>query len=86
MVHGKFNHDMHQKGLKCIDCHNVMESKDTSDLSLPSIKSCVECHSPKGGIDSRCVRCHTYHNSRPGTRLPKSSGPTFAPNKAGSAK
>jgi hypothetical protein len=86
MVHGKFNHDMHQKGLKCIDCHNVMESKDTRDLNLPSIKSCVECHSPKGGIDSRCIRCHTYHNSRPGNLLPKSSGSTFAPDKAGSAK
>ncbi len=68
---GKFNHDMHQKGLSCLDCHNVMTSALTSDLNLPSIKSCVECHSPKGGIDSRCTSCHTYHNSEPGSLSPK---------------
>ncbi len=62
---GKFNHDLHQKGLSCTDCHNVMKSELTSDLNLPSIKSCVECHSPKGGIDYRCTTCHSYHNSKP---------------------
>lgn len=65
MTLGKFNHDLHQKGLSCLDCHNVMESKLTSDLNLPSIKSCVECHSPQGGIDYRCTSCHTYHNNQP---------------------
>jgi len=65
MVLGKFNHDLHQKGLTCLDCHKVTTSELTSDLNLPSIKSCVECHSPKGGIDNRCILCHTYHNSQP---------------------
>ena len=65
MTLGKFNHDMHQKGLTCLDCHKVMNSEFTSDLNLPSIKSCVECHSPKGGIDHRCTTCHTYHNREP---------------------
>ncbi|MEI8343152.1 MAG: cytochrome c3 family protein, partial [Verrucomicrobiota bacterium] len=73
MVLGKFNHDMHQKGLTCLDCHNVMDSELTSDLNLPSIKSCVECHSPKGGIDSRCTSCHNFHNSEPGSLSPKSN-------------
>ena len=62
MTLGKFNHDSHQKGLACLDCHKVLTSELTSDLNLPSIKTCVECHSPKGGIDHRCTRCHTYHN------------------------
>jgi hypothetical protein len=62
---GKFNHDMHQNGLSCVDCHKVMNSELTSDLNLPSVKSCVECHSPKGAVDHRCIRCHTYHNSEP---------------------
>lgn len=71
LVLGKFNHDKHQKGLTgidltCLDCHKVLNSQLTSDLNLPSIKSCVECHSPKGGIDNRCTSCHTYHNSEPG--------------------
>lgn len=64
---GKFNHSMHQKGMSCVDCHDVMRSELTSDVNLPSIKSCVDCHSPKGGVDHRCVRCHTYHNSRSGS-------------------
>jgi hypothetical protein len=76
---GKFNHDLHQKGLTCLDCHKVMTSELTSDLNLPSIKSCVECHSPKGGIDHRCTRCHTYHNSRPGALFPKISNASGAP-------
>lgn len=71
MVLGKFNHDLHQKGLSCLDCHNVMKSELTSDLNLPSIKSCVECHSPKGGIDSRCTECHSYHNRQPIQPYPK---------------
>ena len=82
MVLGKFNHDMHQKGLTCLDCHKVMTSELTSDLNLPSIKSCVECHSPKGGIDSRCIRCHTYHNSQPGSPFPKSPGAPINPDEA----
>ena len=40
-----------------------------NDLNLPGIKSCVECHSPQGGIDHRCTSCHTYHNSNPFTPL-----------------
>lgn len=65
MVLGKFNHDLHRKGVTCTDCHSVTTSQLTSDLNLPSIKSCLECHSPKGGIDDRCIRCHTFHNSPP---------------------
>jgi hypothetical protein len=82
MTLGKFDHELHQKGLSCLDCHKVMDSELTSDLNLPSIKSCVECHSPKGGIDSRCTSCHTYHKGEPESLLPKSSG-TFSDPKAG---
>ena len=70
---GKFNHSMHEKGMSCIDCHDVMNSELTSDVNLPSIKSCVDCHSPKGGIDHRCVRCHNYHNTTPGSLFGETS-------------
>lgn len=40
---------------------------------LLKAKSCVECHSAKGGIDHRCIRCHTYHNEQP-VLGPKSTG------------
>ena len=72
MTLGKFNHSLHQKGLSCLDCHDVMNSELTSDLNLPSIKSCVDCHSPQGGIDHRCTSCHSYHNSNPFTPLGES--------------
>ncbi len=81
MVLGKFNHELHQKGFKCLDCHKVTTSELTSDLNLPPIKSCVECHSPKGGIDDRCIRCHTYHNSQPSGAFPPKSPGTLTPIK-----
>ena len=64
---GRFDHSAHQKGMSCVDCHDVMNSELTSDVNLPSIKSCVDCHSQKGGIDHRCVTCHNYHNHRSGS-------------------
>ncbi len=70
MTIGKFDHDLHKKGLSCLDCHDVMTSALTSDVNLPSIKSCTDCHSPKGGIDHRCTTCHTYHNDLPAPVLP----------------
>ena len=72
---GKFDHSLHQKGLTCLDCHNVLDSKLTSDLNLPSIKSCVDCHSPKGGIDHRCTTCHAYHNDSPPIAFPDAPAP-----------
>lgn len=74
MTLGKFDHSLHQKGLSCIDCHKVMDSERTSDLNLPSIKSCIDCHSPKGGIRHDCTTCHSYHKSsafEPLTPAPK---------------
>ena len=64
MTLGSFNHELHSKGFNCTDCHNVGVSEKTTDLNLPSIKQCVDCHSPTGGIDHRCIRCHTYHHAK----------------------
>ncbi len=69
MTLSKFDHSLHQKGLTCIDCHKVMKSELTSDLNLPSIKSCIDCHSPQGGIRSDCTSCHSYHESSSFTPL-----------------
>ncbi|MEP2775681.1 MAG: hypothetical protein ABJQ29_04380 [Luteolibacter sp.] len=79
---GKFNHELHKNVLpedkkhlnadrgedaQCLACHEVLSSTETSDVNLPGIASCTTCHSPDGGIDHRCVRCHTYHNSPSGS-------------------
>ncbi len=82
MVLGRFNHDMHRNGLTCLDCHNVMNSELTSDLNLPGVKSCIECHGPKGGIDNSCMRCHTYHNSPVGSPVMKWTGTPIGPGHA----
>ncbi len=52
---------------KCIDCHEgVVESKKTSDVNMPGIKTCVGCHKAASeykdkGIDT-CQTCHPYHS------------------------
>lgn len=63
MTMGRFDHAVHQKGLTCVDCHQVEKSTKTSDLHLPSIKSCIDCHSPRGGIRHDCMTCHSYHHA-----------------------
>ena len=70
MTLGSFDHNSHLKGLSCVDCHDVMKSQLTSDLNLPSIKSCIDCHSPKGGIDHQCTTCHSYHKDQPVNLFP----------------
>ncbi len=59
----KYNHDKHLT-MNCTTCHWAAESEKSSDLLLPTIDSCQECH---GGIhaenklQSTCVDCHGFH-------------------------
>ncbi|HVT05069.1 MAG TPA: FHA domain-containing protein [Thermoanaerobaculia bacterium] len=64
-----FNHTDHLNAAvktKCVDCHSgVLESTETADVSMPSIKACTRCHEDSGefgekGID-KCSTCHFYH-------------------------
>jgi hypothetical protein len=49
-------HDL--EGLSCTDCHTGAEtSKSGSDLLLPKMDACGECHDVKD--DAQCVKCHT---------------------------
>jgi len=62
--HGSFDHELHAKNLKlfCDSCHTGVEtSQSTTDVLLPSINNCMECHSSKGGAKTECVFCHEYH-------------------------
>ena len=60
-----FNHTKHAH-MACVACHDTAtKSKLTSDILMPTQKSCVECHSPKGGVAHTCTECHKYHNSPP---------------------
>ncbi|MDA2919964.1 FHA domain-containing protein [Desulfobacterota bacterium AH_259_B03_O07] len=62
--HSSFDHELHAKNLNlsCDSCHmDVLTSESTTDVLLPSINTCIECHSSKGGAKTECVFCHQYH-------------------------
>jgi len=66
MPKASFNHGAHEE-VSCESCHeNARKSKDTSDVLLPSIKTCRECHVGRertGFVTSDCVQCHSYHKA-----------------------
>src|SRR4029079_4196040 len=64
----KFDHRAH-RSMTCIDCHEQAKtSNNTSDVLLPGISNCVQCHAPQpkagslaGGAGTSCLACHDYH-------------------------
>jgi len=51
--------------VECEDCHEARESEQSSDVLMPGIDSCRECHggtSSAAKLDSSCVDCHVFHN------------------------
>ena len=63
-THSVFNHEVHARaGRACADCHrDVQTSQHTSDVLLPGIVVCQECHTQPTGARSECVTCHVYHD------------------------
>ena len=64
MPAARFDHDAHRLA-SCESCHgNVRESSSASDILLPRIARCRECHADPGKpgkIDSPCLQCHGHH-------------------------
>ena len=60
LAHGRFDHSKHLN-ITCARCHDAEHSRDTADVILPSRTTCVECHSPKGGVANDCSTCHSFH-------------------------
>lgn len=60
----KFPHAKHQ-AFKCMDCHKVEQSAKSSDIAIPAIQSCKQCHTgnqPSGNkVISNCISCHAFH-------------------------
>jgi hypothetical protein len=63
LIRGQFDHSKHFK-ISCVQCHDATHSRDTADILLPTKQSCVECHSPKGGVANSCSTCHSYHTQQ----------------------
>jgi hypothetical protein len=61
LLHSTFRHDSHRM-LGCTECHAARTSTQTSDVLLPSVQSCKQCHSSAGGARDTCVECHLYHD------------------------
>lgn len=59
-----FPHDKHST-VKCTDCHDVMKSDKSTDIAIPNIVKCRECHvgskQTKTGVSSSCDTCHNFH-------------------------
>ncbi|MCI0460587.1 MAG: hypothetical protein L0Z62_26840 [Gemmataceae bacterium] len=63
-AHSVFRHDSHRM-LNCTECHGAAEKSElTSDVLLPRIDNCKQCHNPQVGARQDCVACHLYHDYR----------------------
>jgi predicted CXXCH cytochrome family protein len=67
---GHFDHRSHQIQGKltgddaCLSCHKAKDSKQSSDVMLPGMAKCEECHGDKPVAERivvQCVSCHAYH-------------------------
>jgi len=71
LPHGLFSHRSHRL-LECASCHpDVSKSKAATDVNLPSIKVCQQCHRAAAqttepisqhSATTNCVSCHDYHD------------------------
>jgi hypothetical protein len=60
LARGSFQHWSHQS-VACTSCHAVGQSSRTSDVLLPGVKSCADCHNTKSAPGESCIVCHDYH-------------------------
>lgn len=65
LSHGEFDHHAHRM-MSCTTCHSrTPQSRETTDVLLPGIQTCQQCHredKPKEAAEGRCFECHQYHD------------------------
>jgi len=64
LTRSEFDHSAHQM-LVCVTCHGAAtKSTKTSDVLLPGIAVCRECHvsGKQDAASGNCVECHVYHD------------------------
>jgi len=78
MSHGWFDHQAHEQE-DCATCHAADTSDQSSDLLLPNLASCRDCHMGEGDrsaeVPSTCAMCHSYH--------PPAQGGSAGPRRVG---
>ncbi|MFN4019479.1 MAG: cytochrome c3 family protein [Erythrobacter sp.] len=86
LTSGFFSHEAHKKE-ECTDCHAADTSKAASDLLIPDLKSCRDCHLGATAVKTRkivpssCAMCHAYHVPS-GQWSPKGPEPHYQPDAA----
>jgi hypothetical protein len=68
MPRAEFDHEAHRE-MTCTACHTeIPKSRQTSDVNLPGIELCRQCHKQAGpaarNAEGRCFECHSYHDWR----------------------
>jgi hypothetical protein len=82
MPGARFDHGSHQTTLSgCDTCHEAAKSRAASDVLMPDIETCRDCHgsgdphrNPPDKVLSGCTMCHGFHDTRHGpwvTPLPQ---------------
>jgi hypothetical protein len=59
----EFSHGGH-KNMQCSGCHDAVNSTESSEVLMPDITSCRDCHGGEDSsnlLQSNCVTCHAYH-------------------------
>lgn len=59
----RFTHLKHET-MACGDCHEAQDSAKSTDVLIPGIDNCRQCHGDDGDstrIASACVDCHGFH-------------------------
>lgn len=63
-IHGRFDHAAHKQE-DCTSCHAANTSDSATDLILPTLATCRECHqgaeAVSADVPSTCAMCHSYH-------------------------
>lgn len=60
----RFNHKDHEGEAGCGSCHAVGKSEKVSDVAMPNMGTCLECHGSavdSPNVASTCVTCHDFH-------------------------
>ena len=66
MPQARFSHRSHAQS-PCEDCHDVAHSTESSDIAIPEIDTCRECHAGSKPVEkkvtSSCMLCHGFHDA-----------------------
>jgi predicted CXXCH cytochrome family protein len=74
MPAARFDHGRHATELSgCDSCHDAARSSAAGDVLMPGIAVCRDCHgsgdphrNPAGLVQSGCILCHGFHDTRHG--------------------